>query len=364
MKILHIINSLATGGAEKLILETLPLYAAQGIVVDLLLLNGTKYPFLKELEDKKCCRIFSLGNSSVYHPKHIMKIMPYLKNYDLVHVHLFPAQYYVAIAKMLSFTNTKLIFTEHSTSNRRFENKIFKPIDKIIYNQYHKIIAITHKVARQVINHAALRKDKITVIENGISLDKINTTSSAKKSELRSDLHESDYIILQVSSFQEPKDQSTVIKSLVHLPDHFKVLLVGEGVQKEKCVNLATELRIQDRVFFLGVRMDVPQLLKTADIVVLSSKYEGLSLSSIEGMASGKPFIASNVPGLSEIVKGAGVLFPLGDAKKLAEEILLLATDQKHYDFITKQCLSRAEHYDISIMVQKHLDLYRELTKK
>lgn len=364
MKILHIINSLATGGAEKLILETLPLYAAQGIETDLLLLNGTKYPFLKELEDKKSCRIFSLGNSSVYHPKHIMKIMPYLKNYDLVHVHLFPAQYYVVLAKILARSKTKLIFTEHCTGNRRLDSFWLSVIDKHIYKWYSAIVSITREINDILLKHTRLPLKRFHLIENGVNLNTITSAMPYPVEAVNLTLSATDRIIIQIAAFREQKDQETLIKAMSLLPTTFKLVLVGEGVQKEKCVNLATELRIQDRVFLLGVRMDVPQLLKTADIVVLSSKYEGMSLSSIEGMASGKPFIASDVPGLSEIVKGAGVLFPLGDAKKLAEEILLLATDQKHYDFITKQCLSRAEHYDISIMVQKHLDLYRELTKK
>ena len=110
--------------------------------------------------------------------------------------------------------------------------------------------------------------------------------------------------------------------------------------------------------------MDVPQLLKTADIVVLSSKFEGMSLSSIEGMASGKPFIASDVPGLSEIVKGAGILFPLGDEKKLAAEILRLANDSAYYGKIATQCFNRAKEFDISNMVNKHIALYQELTQK
>ena len=364
MKILHIINSLATGGAEKLILETLPLYAAQGIETDLLLLNGTRYPFLKELEEQKCCRIFSLGNSSVYHPKNIFKIMAYLKNYDLVHVHLFPAQYYVVLAKILSGSKTKLIFTEHCTGNRRLDSIWLSIIDKHIYKWYSAIVSITREINDILLKHARLPINRFHLIENGVNLNTITSAMPYPESEINLTLSSADKIIIQIAAFREQKDQETLIKAMSSLPPTFKLVLVGEGVQKEKCVNVATELGIQDRVFFLGVRMDVPQLLKTADIVVLSSKYEGMSLSSIEGMASGKPFIASDVPGLSEIVKGAGVLFPLGDAKKLAAEILHLANDSAYYQKIAGQCFNRAKEFDISKMVDKHIALYQELSQK
>jgi len=107
--------------------------------------------------------------------------------------------------------------------------------------------------------------------------------------------------------------------------------------------------------------MDVPQLLKTADIITLSSKYEGLSLSSIEGMASGRAFVASNIPGLSEIVKGAGILFEQGNSKELAEKIMKLLNDKVHYDLVADACQIRAAQYDIHKMVDQHIALYESL---
>ena len=106
-------------------------------------------------------------------------------------------------------------------------------------------------------------------------------------------------------------------------------------------------------------KFDKKELLKTADIVVLSTHYEGLSLASIEGLASGKPFVASDVPGLSEIVTGAGVLFQSQNEKALAVEINRLIDDNDYKDKIVKQCVNRAKEYDIEIMVEKHLNLYR-----
>ena len=361
MKVLYIINSLATGGAEKLIIETLPLYAKEGVKVDLLLLNGTAHPFLEELASKKCCGIFNLGASSVYNPVNIFKIIPYLKKYDLVHVHLFPAQYWVVLAKLLSFSKTKLIFTEHNTTNRRLENPIFRFIDKWIYQFYAGVIAITAEIKALLLKHTALPEVRFTVIENGVNLSAIQNATALPKTDLSSSIRENDRVIIQIAAFREQKDQKTLIRAMQLLPDFCKLILVGVGPVKIECENLVTELGLQNRVVFLGSRMDVPALLKTADMVVLSSKYEGLSLSSIEGMASGNPFIASEVPGLSEVVKGAGILFPQGDADQLAKEIIHLCTDPDYYRTVAEACQQRAADYDISKMVDKHIALYRSL---
>ena len=361
MKVLQIINSLATGGAEKLLLDTIPFYNQKGVNMDLLVLNDTNQPFLERLKNLNCCQIFNLGSSSVYNPVNIFKIIPYLKKYDLVHVHLFPAQYWVVLAKLLSFSETKLIFTEHNTTNRRLENPIFRFIDKWIYQFYAGIISITSEIKALLLKHTALPEVRFTVIENGVNLSAIQNVTALPKPDLSSLIHESDKVIIQIAAFREQKDQKTLIRAMQLLPDFCKLILVGVGPVKIECENLVTELGLQNRVVFLGSRMDVPALLKTADMVVLSSKYEGLSLSSIEGMASGKPFIASEVPGLSEVVKGAGILFPQGDADQLAKEIIHLCTDPAHYRTVAEACQQRAAAYDISKMVDKHIALYHSL---
>ncbi len=361
MKILQIINSLATGGAEKLILDTVPLYNAKGLEMDVLVLNGTQQPFLEKLKQLECCSVFSLGNLSVYNPILIFKIIPYLRKYDVVHVHLFPALYWVALAKVLSFAKVKLVFTEHNTNNRRMNSKIFRVFDKIAYSFYKAVICITTEVQTVLLEHLKQTKSKFPIINNGVDLNAIQKAQAYEKEFIEKKYVASDVLLIQVAGFREQKDQPTLIKALKHLPANVKLLLVGEGVLRKECEALVAQLNVEERVTFLGLRMDIPALLKTADFIILSSKYEGLSLSSIEGMATGKPFLASNVPGLSDVVQGAGVLFEQGNAKELAELILKLHTDQAAYQAVATACSLRASQFDIQIMVDKHIALYESI---
>ena len=318
MKILQIINSLESGGAEKLLLDTIPIYRKKGIEVDLLVLNGSSYPFLEKLKELECCSIYSLGFNSVYNPFLIFKIIPFLKKYDIAHVHLFPSQYWVVLAKIFSFSKIKLIYTEHSNSSNRVRNKLFRIFDFLFYKPFSKVICISEKVEEVVKKHTLTPSSRIEIINNGVSIEEIKKCSANDRFDFFPNSNEKTKLLLQVSSFKFPKDQNTLIRALSFLSDDVKLLLVGEGNLQQHCKDLAKELKVFDRVLFLGTRIDVPQLLKMCNIVVLSSAYEGLSLSSIEGMASGKPFIASNVPGLSDIVGGAGVLFTFEDEKELA----------------------------------------------
>jgi len=361
MKVLQVINSLHTGGAEKLLLETIPIYNKKGLTTDLLILNGAETPFLIALKKQASCSVFSLGKGSVYNPLLIFKIMPFLKKYDLIHVHLFPALYWVAIAKIVSFSKTKIIYTEHNTTNTRRSIAIFRLVDKLIYKKYSKIVTIAKEVDLNLKSHLSYKPSKFQLIKNGVAIKFFNEATPYLKTDF---FDEEAKILIQVSSFTVQKDQFTLIKSLVQLPVNIKLLLVGEGELKDTCIKLVNELNIADRVQFLGIRTDVSRLLKTADIVILSSHHEGLSLSSIEGMASGKPFIASDAPGLTDVVKGAGLLFPVGDETALAKHIRMLLNDENFYNEVAKACLERSKKYNIAIMVEKHIALYKIVVHK
>lgn len=362
MRVLQIINSLSTGGAEKLILESIPLYHQQGIEVDLFLLDKRETPFLKQLKDRNVCSILFSPIKNVYNPLHIFSIMKIMKKYDIIHAHLFPTLYWVAAAKTISFSKTILIYTEHNTSNKRRGKWLFKLLDNFIYKKYAKIVTIAKEVDDNLKEHLIkIKPSKFQLINNGVNIQLYRNAIPYPKDSFFTN---NDKILIQVSSFRPQKNQATLIKSLTLLPPNVKLLLVGTGPLQQSCENLVIQYNLEGRVKFLGNRMDVPQLLKTADIVVLSSHHEGLSLSSIEGMASGRPFIASDVPGLREIVKGYGVLFENNKESELAEKIMQLLHNKEYYNEIVSKCMFQADNFDIQLMAEKYILLYEDVLKE
>lgn len=359
-KVLGIINGLGTGGAEKLILESAVLINEK-TPIDFFFFESKNYPFEKQFKTIFKSNYFFSNHKGVYNPLHIFSIAKRLKHYQVVHVHLFPAFYWVVIAKLISFSSIKIVYTEHSTSNRRMRNKFFKWIDLFIYSKIDKIITISDEVDSHLKKYLNCSQDQLILIKNGVNIKKILESQPLSKSELHASLTSSKKIILQVSSFHHPKDQYTVIKSLLHLPKNIIAVFVGEGVDKNKVEKFVNQSNLADRVLFLGIRTDIPELLKTVDIVVLSSHYEGMSLASIEGMASGKPFIASDVPGLREIVKGAGLLFEDKNEKQLAQHVQKLMEDKVFYEKVALACQERAKQYDIQKMVDQQVELYKSL---
>ena len=353
MRILHVITSLLTGGAEKLMVDLLPELNALGNEVELLIFNGEQTPFYIQLVDRGIKIHHLQTNGNVYNPLNIFRMMKYMNKFDIIHTHNTACQLYAPIAKILLFSKAKLVTTEHSSNNRRRNKKILYLIDKWMYGRYNKVICISDQTASNLISYIGTQNN-ITTIYNGVNTRKfINPVTPIKNPK--------NIIITMVAGFRVGKDQDTLIRAMKLLPDQYHLQLVGDGVRRPEIEGLIHEYSLETRVKLLGIRNDIPDILKDSDIIVLSSHWEGLSLSNIEGMASGKPFIASDVDGLREIVKGNGILFPDNDDKALAEAIITVCNDEDKYISIARRCQEKAKQYDISIMAEKYNNLYQSL---
>jgi len=357
MKVAHIINSLSIGGAEKLAIDSLPYYINGLNHIDLIVLKKTKTNF-ESLLPVGVNPIY-LTDKSLYSPLLIFKLIPILRKYDIVHIHLFPALYWVVLANFFSLGKTKLAYTEHSTHNKRRNNFVFKIFDKFIYSKLNFIGCISQATEENLVHHLKSQKLNTSVIFNGIDLSKFESVHGADL--LYNYFDKESFVLIQVSSFRAQKDQKTVIQSLQYLPDSIKLLLVGDGELKSSNEELVEELNLNNRVKFLGNRNDIPQLMSYADVCVLSSHYEGFGLAVLEGMISKKPSIASDVEGIREVVKGYGLLFERGNAKELANLVLQLYSNEIYYNEIANNCYNRALEFDIRDMVKQYIDKYEKM---
>lgn len=361
MKIAHVITSLRIGGAEKLMVEILPRLRDMGCEVELVLFCGVQTSFKEQLSEQGI-KITDLSSSgSVYNLKYIFKLRKYIREFDIVHTHNTSPQYFAAIARFITKGRAKLVTTEHNTHNRRRDIWGAKLIDRFIYRQYDSIIAISAKAADNLVEFISTNRG-VTTIENGVDIQRYYSATALNR-ELDLNIPSNVVLVTQVAGFREQKDQDTVIRSLVHLPQNIHLAFVGDGVRRGVCESLAKQLGVSDRVHFLGLRSDVPTILKSSDIVVMSSHWEGFGLAAVEGMAAGKPMIASDVQGLREVVNGAGVLFERSNDKALAEEISHLISDKSYYDEVCAACQERAKQYDINTMVERYFQEYQKLLK-
>jgi len=362
MKILHVINSLQGGGAEKFISQLLPLLNTDDFKCDLLVLQSNNAVFQEELEREGINVRFSKGSVNIYSPLYIFSLMKYLKGYDIIHVHLFPSQYWVSLANLLSFNKAKIVTTEHSTSNKRINTSIYRPIEKFIYSRYSKIISISQATQNTLLKWLGNKNnDKFQVIENGTNLQVLQGAMPHSIQDIHPEILATDKLLIMVARFDEAKDHETVLKAIIQLPPNFKLLLVGIGPLLEKHQKYVLENQLQKQVIFLGYRKDVANLLRSSYISIVSSRWEGFGLVAIEAMALGIPVIASNVPGLFDVVDGAGLIFETGNHKSLIEMIQIVDKDADKRVKMIEEQYKRASKYNIKTTADKHIKLYKSL---
>jgi glycosyltransferase involved in cell wall biosynthesis len=356
MKILHIITSLRTGGAERLMVDLLPRLRDLGNDVELLVFDGHETPFMQELQQTGIT-IYKLGTrANVYHPTYLWKLWRFLRShhYDIVHTHNTACQLFAAIAHM--GCKSKLVTTEHNTTNRRRGKWLFRHLDRWMYGRYHHIVCIAKSTQDNLVAHLGKQPRFISVINNGVEVSRFQAVINDISLKER-------FVIMMVAGFRVQKDQDTLIRAMSLLPDKYELWLVGDGERRPVLERLIEENHLSHRVKLLGVRRDIPALLEKCDITVLSSHWEGLSLSSVECMASGRPLIASDVQGIREIVDGNGVLFPHGDHQALAHAITDLCETPSRYSEVARRGQQSAARFDISVMARNYHELYKSLFK-
>lgn len=354
MKVLHVINELNGGGAQSLLKDIVRVQRSNGVDVEVLTFVSVGNVF-EELIVRSCINIHCIGVKNIYNPMYIFRLIRYISKYDIVHVHLFPAQYYAIIASFFVRHKPIFLFTEHGTKNNRIGKLCWRLIDKIIYARYDKIICVSQAVFRSITKWVDIPAEKFSVVVNGTQL--INAEPKWTDSQEKTS-------ILMVAMFNEYKDQATVIRSAVLLGNKYHFFFAGSGHLESKMKALARELGVSDRVHFLGFQKSVSEVISSADICVLSSHWEAFGLSAIECMVAAKPLIASNVDGLRQVVEGAGLLFEKGNASELANLIERLANSKNFYLKTAQACKERAQEYSIEKTAAKYVDIYSELLLK
>ncbi len=347
MRVLHIITSLEFGGAQRLLVDLLPLQSASEEVT-LLVYERVHNDFERAIEEAGI-KILCLNEHKFHNPGVIFRIRKIFRDYDLVHAHLFPTIYWTSLAAR--GVGVKLVYTEHSTSNSRRNKSYFRPIELFMYSRYDRIISISQQTQDALISWLGQHDERFVVVNNGVDTRKF---CSIKVPVIPKSL-------IMVSRFASSKDQETVIRAMELIDKEAVLRFVGDGENRRHCEELAQELGVSDRVQFLGFRSDVPELVASSYIGIQSSNWEGFGLTAVELMAAGKPVIATNVDGLKQVVEGAGEIFNVGNASDLAARVNYLLKDHEYYQKVAKKCVQRAMEYDISVMSEDYLALYRSL---
>lgn len=357
MKILHVTNTLQEGGVETFLETLLPGIRHAGHQVEVLVLTKGKDRLAEQFE-KVGIKVFRGKFRWVYNPLNIFVIWYYIRQYDIIHVHLFPTQYFAAVARLFRPRRIKFVTTEHSAYNKRRSRRYLRLLECQVYMRYDRIVTVSHE-AKASLDQWVGMAGKTSVIYNGIALKVFQDAEAFSKHEFGWPANVK--VVMMIARFFPQKDHVTPIKAMLYLPEEVHLVYVGSGETLEEHKQIAQSLHLEGRVHFLGNRTDIPRLAKMCDVGLLASNFEGFGLSTLEVMAAGKPVVVSDIDGVRELVQNYGLLFRNYDEHDLAGQIKKLLDDKSYYDEIAVKCRKRSEFFSSAKMIGQYLELYRLL---
>lgn len=361
MKILFACNNLLGGGAQKLINDLLPRMAQRGLDVSVIIISSDREKYIENLR-KNNIEVHVMPEEASNHLKRIIYLKKYIEahDFDIVHANLYPMFYYCSIVKMISKKKFMLVMTEHNTDNRRRRMPLLQPLESFIYGRYNKIISISEMTQENLLNWVKPKDiQRYVVIDNGVDVDSFRKASPFSISEIDESCDPGDIYIGMVGSFTEQKNHVSMINIMELLPENYKLVLVGEGKLQGEIGDLVNRKGLSARVIFLGFRHDVAEIMHSVDIIAIPSKWEGFGLIAVEAMACGKPVVAYDVPGLSEVLSDSALKSRLGDERGFADNIRCLETADT-YNKYADLSSAMADKYDIDKMMESYIDVYKE----
>lgn len=358
MRVLHVINSLILAGAEALTKELALECKRRGTDVSVAVLKKLGNAFEHELLDARVPVIYP-SSAGIYSPLHIPSLAQIVSDYDLIQATLFPATLWTAIAARLRKQPTLLVTSEQNTTNHR-RIALMHPLDRWQYAQYGAIACASRAIEESLLEWLPTVAGKTSVIHNAIDIERFQTVQPVLRREL--ELPADAPVIAFTARFEAQKDHATLLRAVTQLSE-LQLLLIGDGPLRSKMEMLAESLGIRDRVHFLGRRSDVASLLKTADVYVQCSHFEGFGIAAVEAMAAGLPVIASAVPGLSDVVGDAGLLVPSGDAAALGSALRRVLESENLRKELRRKSMQRAQQFSIQQCATAYLSLYGSLIK-
>lgn len=305
---------------------------------------------------------FSLKNIKAY--KQLKKIMK-SDNFDVVHCHS-PMGGVLArlTARTLGIKN--IIYTAHGFHFYKGAPLInwlfYYPIEKLLSKFTDVIITIN----KEDFKRAQSFKSKKVVYIPGIGVDvnkliNLDVDRNNKRKEL--DLPLDEFVILSVGELNKNKNHKVILKALAQIDNsNITYVICGKGVLKRYLMHLAKSLGISGKVKFLGFRNDVAEIYKIADIFVLPSFREGLSVSLLEAMASGLPVVCSRIRGNIDLIddKEGGYLIKPNDVDKFSECINILKESKDSRYNMSFYNLNKVAYYDKDNIKQIMNKIYNE----
>lgn len=359
-KLTFFLSSLLGGGAERVFITIANNFASKGRNVDLVVANG-KGPYLNEISP--LVNVVDLSCEQTF--MSIKQLTLYLNNRkpDI----LFSTQMHTNVAALLALLISKhkprFVLREANSIEAYksgVKNFIVLLLAKILYKRADKIIALHEAMKEEIMNVFHISSEKIKVINNPISIDQIGKLSKMEN-KIQSFTGGAKYI-LGIGRLDEQKDFKTLILAfdiVFKQLNDIKLVILGEGILLADIKSLIEKLGITNHVILPGFIPNPFPWIKSAEMLVSTSKFEGFPNVLVQALALNISVIATNCPGASaEILEfgNLGKLIEVGDVNGLAKAIVTNLTEEND-NLISVRIESSILKYNVDIISDQYYSI-------
>ena len=369
IKILYLITGLKTGGAEIVLynlVKNINKKKIETVVVSIIPIAEIG----KKIQNSGI-RVLSLNAKFKYNPFIFFKLISILKKEkpQILHSFLFHS---ILLGRIVGrICKVPIIISSiHSEYIGGFlRNRLLQITDSLD----DVVTIVSQKASETMLKSKTASANKLLVIYNGIDLNKFIFQDKKARKEIRKELNleKDDKVLISIGRLFKAKGYPYLIEAIKILKSKYpdiKLLIIGEGEEKNKLETQTRELNLEKNIFFLGRKENVSNCLNASDIFILASLWEGFGLAIVEAMACGLPVITTNVGGIPEIIqdKISGLLVDPKDSEILAQKIdyLLNLDADSRERLILKGRKIVEQKFSLEKMITKYEELYYKLLKQ
>jgi L-malate glycosyltransferase len=314
---------------------------------------------------------YSLFDYAPYELNLVSKMVSVIKKekLDLLHVHYAiphaSAAYTTKQILAAEGIHIPFITTLHGTDITLLgKDPSFLPAITFSINQSDAVTAVSESLKRETYEYFKITKD-IHVIPNFIDVDLYSHTP--EECQKNNYAPNGEKILTHISNFRKVKRIDDVIRIFesVQKQINAKLLMVGDGPEREVAEGMVEEMGIRDKVLFLGKITSPERILCISDLFLLPSETESFGLAALEAMAAGVPVISSNTGGIPEvnIHNITGMLSNVGDVYDMAKNCVIVLRDEAKMALMKKNARIQAEKFKIEYILPMYEELYQEVVK-
>jgi len=290
-------------------------------------------------------------------------------NYDIVHTHSSVAG---VVGRLAAFTAGVPVVIHHvhgwglHASKSRLAQMLYLNLERLCARFTNRMIVVSRPDIQKGLAHRIGREDKFTLIYNGIDLEKFRQPVNDKQMREELGLAPDCKLVGMIGRLDQQKNPLDFIQAAAIVARGYpevQFLIVGDGSLRAECERLINALNLKEKFFLLGYRNDVPRILSILTITAMSSLWEGLPLVFLESMSAGKPIVANNVDGASDVVIDGetGFLVTPHQPLEMAERILYLLNNEKLCNEMGHVAQQRSSYFCTQRMAGQIESLYKEL---